>query len=37
MFAVQKIKVDLVFHGLEVNNKALLGKWLTRLLTEDGV
>jgi hypothetical protein len=24
-------------HDLEVKNRALLGKWLARLLTEDGV
>jgi hypothetical protein len=27
----------LVVHDLEVKNGALLGKWLVRLLTEDGV
>jgi hypothetical protein len=27
----------LVVHDLEVKNGALLGKWLARLLTEDGV
>jgi hypothetical protein len=32
-----KVQCGLGIHDLELKNKALLGKWLARFLTDDGV